>query len=237
MISVSVIIPVYRDADAIARTLDATDWSGAEVIIAAAAGDDSVAAVRGAHPTVVWLDAPRGRARQMNAGAAGAHGDWLLFLHADTHLPAGWRASIDAAARAASVAGCYTFTLDSASPFARIIEWGVALRVACLGLPYGDQGLFVRRDCFDAIGGFTDIPIMEDVDFVRRVHREGTLFRSPLRAVTSARRWERDGWIARTARHLGLITLYYCRVPPSTLIRLDRARRGHPESAGPRISL
>jgi GT2 family glycosyltransferase len=100
--------------------------------------------------------------------------------------------------------------------------------VACLGLPYGDQALFVDRRVFEAIGGFRDIPIMEDVDFVRRVRRAGALFRSPLRVVTSARRWERDGWIARTARHLGLITLYFCGVPPSALIRLDQARRGHP---------
>jgi rSAM/selenodomain-associated transferase 2 len=228
MPSVTVVIPVYHDAEALTRTLDATDWSDAEVIVAATADDLSIAPVRDAYPNLVWLDAPRGRARQMNAGAARAHSDWLLFLHADTRLPAAWRDVIDEAERAGAVAGCYRFGLDSSSFLARVIERGVALRVACLGLPYGDQALFVRRAAFEALGGFLDLPIMEDVDFVRRVQRAGPLFCSPLRVLTSARRWERDGWIARTARHLGLITLYFCGVPPATLIRLDQARRGHP---------
>jgi rSAM/selenodomain-associated transferase 2 len=228
MVSISVIIPVYHDADALSRTLDATDWSGAEAIVVATADDRSLTSVRATHPEVVWLDAPRGRARQMNAGAARAQGDWLLFLHADTRIPATWRTAIESAERSAAVAGCFRFGLDSPSWFARVIERGVALRVALFGLPYGDQGLFVRRASFEALGGFADLPIMEDVDFVRRARRLGPLFRSPMRAVTSARRWERDGWIARTARHLGLIALYFCGVPPSRLIRLDRARRGHP---------
>jgi rSAM/selenodomain-associated transferase 2 len=228
VLSISVVIPVYRDAVALARTLDATEWSDAEVIVAATAGDPSLTTMRVARPEVVWLDAPRGRARQMNAGAARARGDWLLFLHADTRLPPAWRTAIEAADRSAAVAGCYRFGLDSRSWFARLIEWGVALRVACLALPYGDQGLFVRRKTFEALGGFADVPIMEDVDLVRRVRRTGALFRSRLGVVTSARRWERDGWLARTGRHLVLITLYFCGVPPSRLIRLDRARRDHP---------
>jgi rSAM/selenodomain-associated transferase 2 len=228
MPSVTVVIPVYHDAEALARTLDATGWSDAEVIVVATADDLSLAAVRQAHPNLLWLEAPRGRARQMNAGAARARGDWLLFLHADTRLPARWRDAIDGAEQCGAVAGCYRFGLDSSSLFARVIERGVALRVACLGLPYGDQALFVRRRSFEELEGFLDVPIMEDVDLVRRLQRTGTLFSSPLRVVTSARRWERDGWIARTARHLGLIALYFCGVPPSTLIRLDRARRGHP---------
>jgi hypothetical protein len=127
--------------------------------------------------------------------------------------------------------------LDSTSLCARIIEVGVQLRVALLGLPYGDQALFVRRPRFEAVGGFAEIPIMEDVDFVRRMHREGALFRSPLPVLTSARRWERDGWISRTVRHLVLITLYFCGVPPAQLIRLDRARQRPPESSGQRLSL
>jgi rSAM/selenodomain-associated transferase 2 len=225
MPSVSVVIPVYHDAEALARTLARTDWSGAEVIVAATVDDRSLAPLRTARADLVWVDAPRGRAPQMNAGAARARGDWLLFVHADTRLPVAWRDAIDAADRGSFVAGCYRFGLDSRSPFARIIERGVALRVACFRLPYGDQGLFVRRTSFEALGGFADIPIMEDVDFVRRVQRLGRLLPSPLRAETSARRWERDGWIARTIRHLALISLFFCGVSPERLLRLDPARR------------
>jgi rSAM/selenodomain-associated transferase 2 len=238
--SVTIVIPVYRDTEALARTLAAADLSGAEVIVAATTEDQTLAPLRLANPDVIWLEAPRGRARQMNAGAAAARGEWLLFLHADSRLPAAWREAIDEADRRdAFVAGCYRFALDSISPFARLIELGVRLRVALFALPYGDQGLFVRRERFEAVGGFTDLPIMEDVDFVRRMHREGALFRSPLPVVTSARRWERDGWVSRTLRHLLLIVLYYSGVPPARLVRLDRARQNHhhPEAPPRRMSL
>jgi rSAM/selenodomain-associated transferase 2 len=223
--SVTVIIPVYRDAAALERTLVATDFSGTELIVSTAAGDDSLAALRPARPDILWIDAPRGRARQMNAGAAVARGDWLVFLHADTRMPSGWREAIGAADRDVGVnAGCFRFALDSTSPMARLIELGVRARVALFGLPYGDQAIFVRRGSFERLHGYADLPIMEDVDLVRRLGREGRLFRSLLPAITSARRWERDGWIARTARHLALITLYYCGVSPERLVRLDPGR-------------
>jgi len=237
-VPLSVIIPVYRDADALARTLAETDFSGAELIVASVSGDDSLAPLRLAHPRSVWIDAPRGRAAQMNAGAAAAHGEWLVFLHADTRLPAGWRAAIELANRDPRVnAGCFRFALDSASAKARIIEIGVRVRVALLGLPYGDQALFVRRDAFVALGGYADLPIMEDVDLVQRLRRTGRLHRSVLTATTSARRWERDGWLRRTARHLTLIVLYGCGVPPARLVGLDPARRSHPAPPGGRMYL
>jgi rSAM/selenodomain-associated transferase 2 len=225
--SVTVIVPVYRDAEALARTL--ADLSATDLIVASAADDGSLATLRDARPDIVWVDAPRGRACQMNAGAAAARGEWLVFLHADTRLPAGWRDAIDQARRDPRVnAGCFRFALDSRSPIARIIEVAVRARVALLGLPYGDQALFVRRDVFEAIGGYADLPIMEDVDLVRRLGRRGRLFQSALPARTSPRRWERDGWIRRTVLHLTLILLYFCGVPPARLVGLDPARRAHP---------
>ena len=237
-VSVSVVIPVYRDSEALAAMLDAVDWSGAQVIVAAAADDATIETVRRRHPDLMWTEAPRGRARQMNAGAGLARGEWLVFVHADSRLPRGWRTAIDEAARHSNVAlGCYRFALDSPSWFARALEAGVRVRVALAGLPYGDQALFLRRSLFEAAGGFADLPIMEDVDLVRRMLREGRLFRSTLPVVTSARRWERDGWVRRTALHLALIALYFCGVPPERLVRLDRARAPHPESPGPRMSL
>jgi rSAM/selenodomain-associated transferase 2 len=223
---ISVIIPVYRDAEALARTLRTFDASGVEVVVVAPPDDaDALRPLRAAHPSILWIHALRGRARQMNAGAAVARGRWLLFLHADTQLTLNWRQAVEAADRHPDVsAGCFRFALDSTALAARVIELGVRIRVRAFALPYGDQGLFVRRAAFEAINGFADIPIMEDVDLVRRLRSYGRLFRSPLPAVTSARRWERDGWVGRTLRHLGLILLYFCGVSPERLVRLDRAR-------------
>jgi rSAM/selenodomain-associated transferase 2 len=216
---VSIVVPVWRDADALERTLTTTDLSGAAVIVAATAGDTSLDPVRAAHRDIIWIEAPRGRAAQMNAGAAVARGRWLLFLHVDTQLPREWRDAIDAADRDPRVSlGCFRFALDSPSLFARVIEFGVWLRVGLVGLPYGDQALFVRREVFEAIGGYARIPIMEDVDLVRRLRSKGRLFRSPLPAVTSARRWEEDGWIRRTALHLRLILRYLGGTPPERLV-------------------
>jgi hypothetical protein len=118
-----------------------------------------------------------------------------------------------------------------------LIELGVRVRVTLFRLPYGDQALFVRRAAFEALQGYADLPIMEDVDLVRRLRRHGRLFRSTRPAVTSARRWERDGWVRRTCRHVALILLYFCGVSPARLIRLDPGRRSHPVSPQGRMSL
>jgi rSAM/selenodomain-associated transferase 2 len=217
--SISVVIPVYRDTGALSRILDVTDFGDAQVIVAATPDDDAaLAPLRAARPDITWIDAPRGRASQMNAGAAVAGGDWIVFLHADTRLPDRWRAAIAEAQRdPRQVFGCFRFALDSPRSMARLIEFGVRLRVACFGLPYGDQAIFVRRDVFDAIGGYAPLPIMEDVDLVRRLAVTGRLFAASYPAVTSARKWERDGWVRVTARHLRLIVQYFAGVAPERL--------------------
>lgn len=216
---ISVIIPVFHDATALARTLGAMAFDGAEVIVAAAEGDASVAALRASRGDLIWVTAACGRARQMNAGAAVASGDWLLFLHADTCLMPGWREAVDRAHADAEVnLGCFRFALDSPSPAARLIELGVRIRVRWFGLPYGDQALFVRREAFTALGGYSDLPIMEDVDLVGRLRKTGRLHAASEQAVTSARRWEEDGWLRRTARHLSLIVRYFAGVHPERLL-------------------
>lgn len=216
---VSVVIPVFHDSDALSRTLTDCDLSGAEVIVASTADDRvALAPLRAAHSSVTWVEAPRGRARQMNAGAAVATGRWLIFLHADTALPAGWRDAIAVADADPRVSiGCFRFALDSPSLFARAIEIGVRVRVRLLALPYGDQALFVRRRDFADAGGYADLPIMEDVDLVRRFLQRGRLHRASGAAVTSARKWEQEGWVSRTARHLRLILLYFLGVTPDRL--------------------
>jgi rSAM/selenodomain-associated transferase 2 len=234
----TVIIPVYRDAAALERTLASTDFSTAELIVSATRDDASLSELRATRKDIVWINAPRGRAIQMNAGAAFAKGDWLVFLHADTQLPIGWTEAIEDASRDPRVAGgCFRFALDSESLMARLIEVGVRARVALLGLPYGDQAIFVRRTVFEAMGGYAQLPIMEDVDLVQRLKRRGRLFRSSKPALTSPRRWERDGWIGRSARHVLLILLYFSGVSPDRLIRLDHARQVHPDPPAGRIPL
>ena len=231
-VSVTVIVPVFHDTEALTRTLDATDFGQAQVIVAATLEDRAaLAAVRAARPDLDWVEAERGRARQMNAGAAAAEGRWLIFLHADTRLPAQWREAIARADTDPDVdAGCFRFALDSASAAARAIEFGVRLRVRAFNLPYGDQAIFVRRDRFEAIGGYTDVPIMEDVDLVRRLglgRPSGWLFRSPLPAVTSARRWEQEGWIRRTVnkRDARMVVVRLTRVGRAKGAALAKARR------------
>ena len=208
---VSVVIPVYRDTDALVRTLDAAPLDGAEVVVAYTRDDRaSLASLHASRSDVVWVEAPRGRARQMNAGAAAARGDVLVFLHADTVLPPQWRDEVATLERDPHASlGCFRFALDSPSPIARVLELGVRVRVRLFRLPYGDQALFVRRADFEHVGGYTDLPIMEDVDLVRRFRARGRLYRSRHPAVTSARKWQREGWIRQTARNLWLITRYF----------------------------
>lgn len=217
---VSVVIPVWRDADALTRALQCVPGrSNVEVIVARALGEEArYEGARTLYPDVRWVSAPRGRASQMNAGAAIARGRWLLFLHADTELPADWMAVIARADRSAhTVAGAFRLTLDSLAWQARVVESGVHLRVALFGLPYGDQGLFIRRHTFEGMDGYRDLPLMEDIDLVRRARQKGRLLRSRAAVRTSARRWQRDGWMRRSAHNASLATRYLLGASPARL--------------------
>jgi rSAM/selenodomain-associated transferase 2 len=159
----------------------------------------------------------------MNAGAAAATGEWLLFLHADSTLPPGWMEAITRLDDAV-IGGWFRFALDDPAWQARVIERLTAWRVARLRLPYGDQGFFVRRRTFEAIGGFRELPLMEDVEFVRRLVRAGRVAELPLRLRTSARRWRRSGWFRRSLKNLLLVSLYFLGVNAERLARWYPAR-------------
>ena len=226
---VSVIIPVWRDEGALATALQSLPPSSfAEVIVATVLGEDSrYRSLRDRHPGIRWISAPRGRAVQMNAGASIARGRWLLFLHADSRLPREWPdviTRIDAAADVA--AGAFRLTLDSGDWRARVIEMGVRLRVRLLGLPYGDQGLFIRHRVFDRMGGYRDLPLMEDIDLARRLRVAGRLYRSGAAVVTSARRWERDGWVRRSVQNVVLATRFLLGASPAQLAQRYFGRSG-----------
>jgi rSAM/selenodomain-associated transferase 2 len=160
------------------------------------------------------LCAPPGRARQLQAGVEASDGEVVLFLHADTRLPTGWADAVRGAlADPRASGGAFGFSFDEGRGWAlRLVEWGARLRVRLLGLPYGDQALFVRRSLLERIGGVPQAPLMEDLDLVRAMKREGRVVRLPLAARTSARRYLAGGvlrtmlrnWLALAAWRLGV---------------------------------
>ena len=225
---VSIVVPVMRDTGALEELLEilasrkvANEGHADEVIVVNGDPEDrSIEQARERFPDVRWVTSRVGRGRQMNAGAAVAVGRWLLFLHADSYPDPGWLEElrqIDGDQRI--VGGAFLFKLRSRVGIARLIEWGVAWRVRWLGLPYGDQGFVVRRAIFNRIYGFSSIPIMEDVDLVRRLQCEGQVRRLETPIRVSARRWERDGWARRTCLNLWLLVLFYFGVSPDRLAR------------------
>lgn len=212
-VHVSVIIPVLNEAaqiaDAIARTRAVGDC---EIIVVDGGSIDGTLAAAGAADRV--LTSPRGRARQQNAGAAAATGDVLLFLHADCRLPAD---AFDAVAQALQdplcVGGCFRQSIDAGGAGYRLLEFGNAARVRLLGWAYGDQGIFVQRNAFEALGGFPDLPLMEDLYFMKRLKRRGRVALLPLRLQVSARRWQKQGIVGRTLRNWRLLLRAHCGAP------------------------
>jgi rSAM/selenodomain-associated transferase 2 len=218
----SIIVPALREAGNLACLLPSLRAVAptAEIIVADAGSDDGTREVVGRVPGVTVLTCERGRARQMNAGARAAHGDVLLFLHADTVLPSGFETAIARAlADPGVVGGRFDVRLDNPRwPF-RLIGGLMNLRSRWSGISTGDQALFVRRQTFEALGGFPDIPLMEDIEITRRLKRRGRQAALRDRVTTSARKWEREG----VARTIGLMWalrfLYFCGVSPARLHR------------------
>jgi len=202
---VSVIIPVLDEEPWIARAI-ASARGADQVIVVDGGSRDRTREVAGAEGALV-LDAPRGRGSQLREGARRASGDWLVFLHADTRLEAGWAEDL-ALLPPQVVGGAFRFSLDSRRAGYRALEAVVALRCRLLRLPYGDQGIFARRRAYETAGGFSAIPLMEDVEFISRLRRVGPLAFPPVRAHTSPRRWERCGLVGATLRNWWALGLY-----------------------------
>ena len=181
---------------------------------------------------VTCLTSEPGRGRQMNAGAAAAAGDILLFLHVDTHLPPGALARIDSTMKTNGyVGGAFELGIDSERLFLKYIAGRANRRSHRERIPYGDQAIFLSRTYFYAIGGFREIPIMEDLDLMIRIRRDGgPIHILDQRVMTSARRWEAEGALCTTARNKIIRMLFHLGVRPEVLARFyriqSRIRRG-----------
>ena len=224
----SVVIPALDAAATLPAVLDALA-EGVEaglvrevLVVDGGSGDATVARAQEGGARV--LVTPRGRGRQLAAGGAAAAGAWLLFLHADTRLARGWPGPVgDFLAQGADGrrAGYFRLRLDDSAPAARRLEAAVRWRCRLLALPYGDQGLVLPTALYRALGGFRELPLMEDVDLARRLGRH-RLVALAADAVTSAARYRRDGYVARPLRNLCCLALYFLGVPPLLLQRLYR---------------
>ncbi len=217
----SVIVPVLNAAESLPGAIQRLASDVDEIVVVDGGSSDgsfALAEAAGARA----LRAPRGRGGQLAAGARAAKGDWLLFLHVDTTLALGWRQS----AHTFMAGGCdqaraayFQLAFDDASrPARRTARWA-GWRAAALGLPYGDQGLLIGRAFYEALGGYQDMPLMEDVDLVRRIGRS-RLHALPATAVTSAARYRQSGWRRRSARNLCCLGLYFLGVSPQRIARI-----------------
>lgn len=218
----TIVIPTLNAAIGLDHTLAAIAGAAAEILVVDGGSTDDTAAIAARHGATL-REAHRGRGAQLQAGAAAATSPWLLFLHADTVPAPGWRDAVARHLATPALAAHFRFALDDPAREARRLERWVARRCRWLALPYGDQGLLIHRDLHARIGGFRPIPIMEDVDIVRRLGRR-RLVAIDLPFVTSAERWRREGWGRRSRRNLACLALWFLGLPPDRIARFYRGR-------------
>ncbi len=220
--AVSVVIPALNEEASLAATIASVGEAGEVIVVDGGSRDRTTEVARRAGAQV--LTAPPSRGGQLDRGARVARGDWLVFLHADTVLEAGWHdAVVDLPAEVGG--GAFRLALDSPGRAYRIIEAVVSWRTRVLNLPYGDQALFVRRHLYGSLGGFRAFPLMEDVDFIHRLRATSRLVFPRPRALTSARRWERRGILRVTMENWGLLALFEVGCPPARLATIRRRLR------------
>jgi rSAM/selenodomain-associated transferase 2 len=220
MSKLSIIMPVLDEGEGIAATLDAlADLRalGTEVIVVdGGSRDATIQRARLRSDRVI--SAPRGRALQMNAGAANATGDVLLFLHADTRLPRDAdHVLLNGLERSGRAWGRFNVKIDGRAPLLILVGWLMGLRSRVTGIATGDQAIFARRDAFQAAGGFPEIPLMEDIALCKRLKRVSAPLCLSERVVTSGRRWEKHGVINTIVLMWRLRLAYFFGADPNEL--------------------
>lgn len=218
-LTLSVVIPCLNAALTLGATL-ASLGVVSECIVVDGGSHDTTSEIA-AQAGALVLFAARGRGTQLRAGVAAASHPWILLLHADTRLAANWQVAAQAHMADATRAGWFRFRLDSPARQARRLERIVSWRSRVLGLPFGDQGLLIHRHLLAEVGGISAIPLMEDVDLVRRIGRP-RLRGLDADAVTSALKWETGGWWKRSARNQACLAMYFAGMPPHRLVRFYR---------------
>ncbi len=230
MTTFSFIVPVLNEADAInplighIRSLERAG-EGEVIVVDGSSSGDTIHAV--ADEGARRLSSARGRACQMNAGAAAAAGRYLIFLHADTRLPRRALTLIDKVMTAGDIdGGAFDLRIDSTRLPLRLISRVASLRSRLTRIPYGDQAIFIRKEAFERIGGYPPIPLMEDVALMRNLKKAGRrIYIIPEPAATSPRRWEAEGIAYTTLRNWFLIASYFLGVSPEKLSRYYRHGR------------
>jgi uncharacterized protein len=218
LVRVSVIIPALNEECQIGATLRAVGQCPSHEVIVVDGGSTDVTGQHAKEAGVTVLTSRPGRARQMNAGAARATGGALLFLHADTLLSLDWAKAVSRTLLAPGVvAGAFTFRIAGNFPGKSFVEWTTGLRSRWLQRPYGDQGLFLSRALFEEMGGFADLPILEDYEFAARLRRRGRIITVGETAVTSGRRWQTLGVLRTTLRNQWMLAGYHLGMHPQKL--------------------
>jgi rSAM/selenodomain-associated transferase 2 len=220
-LQISVIIPAIDEAQMIGAAVRSAVSAGAdEVIVSDGGSHDGTPEIAQRHGARVLTAAP-GRASQQNAGADVAVGDVLLFLHADCCLPKAGLSEIrqQLVAQNTCIGGYFRQRIDDSHQIYRWIESGNLMRAQTLKWAYGDQAIFVRADIFHDIGGFPDMPLMEDLFIMKRLRKRGQLVRIDAPLLVSARRWENRGTIRQTLRNWAMLVAVHLGVPPAMLAR------------------